>query len=451
MLELIVITGVFIAALVRMQHNTLTKESIVMKIAAIVLFLLTYALLLIFPKIRAYIALASAATFVVLGILPVGKVFGAVDWNVILMIAGTMGVVSLFIESKMPALLADLIIDKTPNIKWAIISLALFAGFISAFVDNVATVLMVAPVAMTISKKLKVSPVPSIIAIAVSSNLQGAATLVGDTTSILLGGYAKLDFLDFFFFKGRIGIFWVVQAGALVSTFVLMYLFRKEKQPIHIMEKAVVEDYFPTVLLVGTVVLLILASCVPNRPETTNGIICVTLFAIGLIRNYIRSRDINVFKRAAGEIDYFTILLLAGLFVVVGAITEAGIVDEISKLFVKVSGDNLFVIYTLIVWASVFFSAFIDNIPYVATMLPVTASIAGILGVQPEILYFGLLSGATLGGNLTPIGASANITGLGILRKDGHEVSAWQFMKIGVPFTLAAVVTGYVLIWFIWR
>lgn len=422
-----------------------------MKIIAIALFVLTYALLLIFPKIRAYIALASAAIFVALGILPIGKVFTTVDWNVILMIAGTMGIVSLFIESKMPSLLADLIIEKTPNIKWAIISLSLFAGLISAFVDNVATVLMVAPVALTIAKKLKISPVNSIIAIAIASNLQGAATLVGDTTSILLGGQAGLNFLDFFIFKGKMGLFWIVQIAAIASTFVLMYIFRKEKQAITAMERTSVEDYFPSVLLTSMIILLILASFLPNMPKTINGIICVGLFVIGLIRNFIMKKDFKVFSKALGEIDYFTILLLTGLFIVVGGITEAGVVKDISNIFVKLSGDNLFVIYTLIVWASVIFSAFIDNIPYVATMLPVVAGIANILGIEPYVLYFGLLSGATLGGNLTPIGASANITALGILRRDGHEVSAKDFMKISVPFTLAAVTTGYILIWFIWR
>jgi Na+/H+ antiporter NhaD/arsenite permease-like protein len=421
-----------------------------MKIIAIILFALTYIFLLVFPKVRAYIALASASAFVILGILPIDKVFTTVDWNVILMIAGTMGIVSLFIESKMPSLLADFIIEKTPNIKWAVISLSLFAGIISAFVDNVATVLMVAPVALTIAKKLKISPVSSIIAIAVASNLQGAATLVGDTTSILLGGYANLNFLDFFFFQGKIGIFWVVQAGAVVSTFVLMYIFRKDKQPVSAMERTVVEDYFPTFLLVGMVVLLIIASFIPNTPRTINGIICVTLLVIGLLRSFVKTKDKAVFSKVLGEIDYFTIMLLAGLFIVVGGITEAGVVEDISKIFVKFSKDNIFVIYTLIVWASVIFSAFIDNIPYVATMLPVAAGIASILNIEPYILYFGLLTGATLGGNLTPIGASANITALGILRKDGHEVSAGQFMKIGVPFTLAAVITGYVMIWFIW-
>jgi len=417
------------------------------------LFLLTYVLLLVLPNYRAYIALASGALFVVFGILPLNKVFFSVDWNVIMMIAGTMGIVSLFIESKMPPLLADLIIAKMPNVKWAIISLALFAGIISAFVDNVATVLMVAPVAITIANKLKISPVPSIIAIAVSSNLQGAATLVGYTTAIMLGGHANMDFLDFFFYRGKPGLFWVVQVGALVSTLILLLVFRKENQRIEVKDKTVVEDYFPSVLLVGTIILLILTSFIPEdkKLSITNGLICVGLMVIGLIRETVRSRSLESLKKTLKEIDYFTLLLLSGLFIVISGITEAGIVDEISKLFVKVSGNNVFLMYTLLVWASVLFSAFIDNIPYVATMLPVTGGIAFLMGIDPTILYFGLLTGATLGGNLTPIGASANITGLGILKKEGYEVSTKDFMKISVPFTLAAVTTGYILIWLIWR
>lgn len=428
---------------------------------ALVIFILTYILLLAIPKYRAYIALASAAIFVIAGILPIDKVLSSVDWNVILMIAGTMGVVYFFIESRMPARLADIIIEKVANVKWAIIALSLFAGIISAFVDNVATVLMVAPVAMTIAKKLNMSPVKSIIAIAISSNLQGAATLVGDTTSILLGGYADMDFLDFFIFKGRVGMFWVVQLSAIVASLVLLYIFRKDSQQIHTKGRTDVSDYFPSYLLLGTILLLILASFIPgtlkigsviiNKPTTINGIICTGLFIIGLIREIIIKRDFNIIKDALKEIDYITLMLLAGLFVVIAGITEAGVVTEISKIFISIAKDDLFIIYSLIVWASVLFSAFIDNIPYIATMLPVVEGIGAILGIDPTILYFGLLSGATLGGNLTPIGASANITALGILRKDGYEVSSNEFMKISIPFTLSAVITGYVLIWFIWR
>ncbi|MGB4563372.1 MAG: SLC13 family permease, partial [Dethiobacteria bacterium] len=401
-------------------------------VLALVMFLTTYVLLLLLPKYRAHIALASAALFVILGILPVNKVFFSINWNVIMMIAGTMGIVSLFIESKMPSLLADMLIARMPNVKWAIISLAFFAGIISAFIDNVATVLMVAPVALTISKKLGTSPVPSIIAIAISSNLQGAATLVGDTTSILLSGHANLDFLDFFIYRGKPGMFWIVQFGALASMLVLRWVFRKEKQSIEVKDRTVVEDYFPSLLLLVTIILLILASFIPeeNKPAITNGLICVGLMVIGLLREIIRSRNLISLKKTLGEIDYFTLLLLMGLFIVIGGITEAGVVDEISQLFVKVSGNSVFLMYTLLVWASVLFSAFIDNIPYVATMLPVTSGIASLMGIEPTVLYFGLLAGATLGGNITPIGASANITGLGILKKEGYEVGVKEFMKI---------------------
>jgi len=419
-------------------------------IFAVILFAITYILLLIFPKYRAYIAMASAAIFVITGILPIGNVFFAVDWNVIMMIAGTMGIVSLFIESRMPALLADMLIDKMPDVKWAIVALALFAGVISAFVDNVATVLMVAPVAVTIARKLKISPVNSIIAIAISSNLQGAATLVGDTTSILLGGEAKMDFLDFFVYKGKPGMFFVVQVGAVLSAVVLLVLFRKEKQTIGLQERAVVTDYFPSFLLLGTIILLIMVSFVPDKPGISNGLVCMSLLVIGVVRDLIKNRSMKGLARTFKEIDYFTLLLLAGLFIVIAGITEAGVVTKISEVFVGLSGGNIFIIFSLLVWASVLFSAFIDNIPYVATMLPVVTGIAIKMGIDPTLLYFGLIVGATLGGNLTPIGASANIAGLGILRKEGYEVKPLQFMKISVPFTIIAVLSGYILVWLIW-
>ena len=131
----------------------------------------------------------------------------------------------------------------------------------------------------------------------------------------------------------------------------------------------------------------------------------------------------------------------------IGGITNMGVIDEIAGLIAKVGGKNVFVLYTVIVWGSVAISAFIDNIPYVATMIPVLAGIAATLGINPTVLYFGLLSGATLGGNCTPIGASANITGIGILRKEGYEVKSSDFFKIGIPFTLAAIIPAYIYLW----
>nr|WP_295685737.1 SLC13 family permease [uncultured Lachnoclostridium sp.] len=435
----------------RRYNNNTNDYGGKMLITALVLFIITYVLMLSLPKYRYLVALTSAIIFVVIGILPIKKVFPAIDFNVILMIAGTMGTVSLFIESKMPALLSDLLIRKVPNACFAIVVLSFFAGIISAFVDNVATVLMVAPVGLAIAKRVKISPVPVLISIAVSSNLQGAATLVGDTTSILLGNYAKMDFLDFFFMNGKPGIFWAVELGAVATILVLVMLFRKEKQPVTVLEMTKVTDFVPTILLCGTVVSLIFASFIPQKPAITNGIICISFFLVGILWSYIKNQNFNSAIKALKEIDYQTLLLLIGLFVVIAGITEAGVINKISEYFVLIAGDNVFIVYTLLVFASVIFSAFIDNIPYVATMLPVVSSIAAMMNVEPYLLYFGLLIGATLGGNLTPIGASANITAIGILRKDGYEVKTKDFMRIGVPFTLMAVWIGYVFIWVVYH
>ncbi|MBP3701883.1 MAG: TRAP transporter large permease subunit [Lachnospiraceae bacterium] len=421
-------------------------------IYAMLLFAVTYVLMLAFSQYRPYIALASGAIFIVTSMLPMDQVLGAIDFNVLMMIAGTMGLVQLFIDSKMPALLADLIMEKVNSVQIAAVALALFAGVISAFVDNVATVLMVAPIALEICKKLKTNPVPFIIGIAVSSNLQGAATLVGDTTAIMLGSYAGMSFLDFFFYQGKPGIFFAVELGAVFSALILAWLFRTEKQPVPKgAPRTEVRDMVPTVLLVGMIVLLILASFIPNKPDVTNGLICMVLMVIGIVYNYIRKRETAAVTGPLKAIDFETIGLLLGLFLMIGGITHMGVIDAAAALLAELGGGNVFILYTVIVWASVLISAFIDNIPYVATMLPVVTELAATLGIDPTLLYFGLLSGATLGGNCTPIGASANIAGIGILRKSGYEVKNKDFLRIGIPFTMAAVIPAYIYFWLLYR
>lgn len=417
---------------------------------ALALFAITYVLMLVFSKYRPYIALASALVFIVSGMLPLSSVLGTIDFNVLLMIAGTMGIVALFIESRMPELLADLIMEKVPNVQLAAVAMALFSGVISAFVDNVATVLMVAPVALEICRKLKTNPVPFIIAIAVSSNLQGAATLVGDTTAIMLGSALDMSFTDFFWYKGRPGMFFAVELGAIISAGILAFLFRKEKAEIpKTAERTKVTDFVPSVLLLGTILLLIGASFIPNKLDITNGLICCVLFLIGLIYTAIRKKKVSAVVAPLKEIDFQTIGLLLGLFIMIGGISEQGVIDAAANLLAQMGGGDVFVLYTVIVWASVLISAFIDNIPYVATMIPVIAGLAATLNIDPTVLYFGLLSGATLGGNCTPIGASANITGIGILRREGYTVKNSDFFKIGIPFTLAAIIPAYIYLWFV--
>ena len=420
---------------------------------AMILFAATYVLMLAFSKFRPIIALASGALFVITGMLPLSDVIGALDFNVLLMIGGTMGLVQLFIDSHMPERMADALMDRVPNVQWAAVSLSIFAGVISAFVDNVATVLMVAPVALAVCRKLKTNPVPFIICIAVSSNLQGAATLVGDTTAIMLGSALNMTFMDFFVYEGKASIFFAVELGAILSALIILWLFRKEKSPVTgFSNKTEVNDYVPTALLGGTVLLLILASFAPdswNLPAETNGLICCALLVIGLIYSAVKQKSVSAVLGPLKAIDFETLGLLVGLFLMIGGIKHEGVIDALAKALVRLGGGNEFLMYTIIVWASVLISAFIDNIPYVATMIPVIAGIAAEMGVDPTAMYFGLLSGATLGGNCTPIGASANIAGIGILRREGYTVTNGDFFRIGIPFTLSAVIPAYIFIWLV--
>ena len=417
---------------------------------ALSIFIVMYIFLLALPKYRSYTAVITAVLFIVLGILPVKNALTAINYNVIMMLTGTMLIVELFIESDMPSYMAENLLKIVPNVQWAVVLLSLFSGIISAFVDNVATVLMVAPVGIEVCKKIKTNPVPVIISIAVSSNLQGAATLVGDATSILLGSYANLSFNDFFWFNGKPGICFAVELGALLTIPVILFLFRHEKGKVNEEVTVKITDYTPTYFLIGMIISLIVASQFENKPELTNGFICCGLALILIVIEAIKQKNIKVIPNTIITLDIETLLLLCGLFVVIEGITEAGVIEKIVEIFMNAGGDNVFVMYTLIVFVSVLVSAFIDNIPYVATMLPVVTGIAAMMGISPYLFDFGLLIGATLGGNITPVGASANIAGIGILRKNGYEVKNSDFFRIGIPFTLVAVLSGYLFLWFVW-
>lgn len=419
-------------------------------ILALILFIITYLLMMIFSTKREIIVIISSILFTLLGIINFKEAITAINYDALLIIIGTMGIVGFFIESKMPCLMADYLLTKVTDTKWAIVVLAMLAGIVSAFVDNVATVLMVAPIGLAICKKLNISPVNALIAISVSSNLQGAATLIGDTTSIILGSYANMNFVKFFFVEGKPSIFFAVELGAIVTIPVMLFLFRKYKTKIPKGEITKISDYFPTILIILNIVLLIINSFLPTNSIITNGVICIALYIIGIIYYIIRKRNFKIIKNSLKAIDLKTIMMLAGIFVVIAGITKAGLIQQLSNIFIKIGKNNIFIIYTVITFGSVFMSSFIDNIPYVATMLPVVSQIATTANAPIYLLYFGLLSGATLGGNLTPIGASANITTIAILKKEGYNVKLKDYFKIGIPFTLAAVITGYLYIWFVW-
>lgn len=288
--------------------NDANSSSITWMVIVGVIFVAAYVLMLTFAKWRAYIAAGAAGIFLLTYLIwaivnpSMWGIFahsfykegaiGGIDWNVILMIAGTMGLVAMFIDSKMPALIADKIIEKTPNAKWAFISLSVFAGLISAFIDNVATVLIVAPIVIDVAKKSKVNPVKGMIAIAIASNLEGAATLVGDTTSIITAGHMNLTFADFFWYQGRPSLFFIYQIGLVLATLTLFIAFKNDTQKIVADSHTKVKDLFPTILMLLLVGLLIIASFI-SWPDTylsslVNGLICIGLMFVGIIYTCIK-------------------------------------------------------------------------------------------------------------------------------------------------------------------
>lgn len=448
-----------------------------MKILILILFVLMYVAIIAVPKYKPHVsgitALICAVALAISGDMAWHSAFSdAIDYNVVMMLVGIMITVGLFTESGMPNKLSNSLISKIPNAMWILVFLSILSGLISAFVDNVATVLMLAPIGLAIAKKVNVSPIPVLISIAVSSNLQGAATLVGDTTSVMLGGYANMSFLDFFFMNGKPSIFWAVEIGMALTIPVLILIFRKQNQKVDItVEKIQVTTLFPTVMLVLNILVLVCASFLPLSDGFVknhfNGLTCMFFgFACVVYHLFTSGKPIKneqgdfiggkkqAVKTILGSIDFPTVLFLIFLFIIIKAVESVGIIADISTFFAKVGNKNIFLLYTLIVFGSVLISAFIDNIPYVATMLPVISQIVtGLPGVSSNViylLYFGLLCGATLGGNITPVGASANVVAIGMLNKEGYKVKSSDFFKIGIPFTLVAVLGGYLFCWFVW-
>src|SRR3989339_767179 len=392
------------------------------KIMALLIFISAYILFVFLPKKRTPIAVIGALLLVLLGVISPKEAFFAINWNVMGIFVGTLVVADIFMESRVPAYIAEIIVDKAKNTAWSILLICALSGFISAFVENVATVLIVAPIALSLAKKLKINPTNMMIAIAISSNLQGVATLIGDPPSMLLGGFARMTFWDFFFYKGRPSIFFAVELGAIASFFVLYFIFRNLREKTTLIPVEKVRSWVHTILLVSLIVLLALSSFFDTGFSYAAGIICIVFGIIAILWEKLVNKGSII--EGIKSLDWETTLFLVGIFIFLG--------------------------YTLLVFIAVFLSAFVDNVPFLAAMLPVAITMSGKLAVNPSLFLFGLLIGASLGGNITPIGASANIVACGLLKKEGYPVKFTHFMKIGLPFTLVAVVAAYLLVWVVW-
>ena len=417
---------------------------------SLIVFVLCYVLFVVLPALRSWTACIGGLLLVATGVLSwKDALFVKVSWNVMGLFFGTLILAELFLMSRVPAMLAEWLVDKSKSTRVAMLALCALAGVISMFVENVAVVLLVAPVALSLADKLKISPVPLLIGIAVSSNLQGTATMIGDPPSMILAGYMRMGFWDFFAYQGRPGIFFAVQTGAIASLVVLAFVYRRHSsKPSHIrQEKA--RSWVPAVLLGCLVLGLSFATVFDPEFAWFAGVYTLCLSAIALAWYRLHARWGST-RKLITALDWETTFFLIGVFVLVGSLSDSGWMDRLSGLMANSVGGNVALAFTVIVVFSVIVSGFVDNVPFLLVMIPVAQKVAEQLHAPVPLLMFGLLIGACLGGNLTPIGASANVVTLGILKKHGHTVSFREFMSIGIPFTVAAVLSACAFVWWIW-
>ena len=410
------------------------------------IFVISYVLFIIFPTRRMLCAFLGTFALLIFGHIHLIKALSFINWNVMGILIGMFFVADAFMLSNVPAYLAEWILYKFKKAVWGILAICFLTGFISAFVENVSTFLVVAPIALVLSKKIKMNP--TIFLIALSSNLQGAATLTGDPPSMLLASFMNLTFTDFFFYQGKTGIFFAVQIGAFISLFVLYFFFRKQKQKVYIQREEKIESLVPAIILVGVIVVLASMSFIRLNFKYLNGTICMVGGLLALF--WLVTNEKKTLFASLKELDWQTMFFLMAVFILVGALIEVGWMSVFADKFSKAVGLNQGLAYIILIAFSVFMSAFIDNIPFLVAMLPVVQTITLKGGFSSPLFFFGLLIGASLGGNITPIGASANIVSVGLLKKNGHFISFWDFVKVGLPFTLAAVISAALFNWWLW-
>lgn len=439
-----------------------------LKWIVLALAILMYVFVIIFQNKKVWFTTGAVFLLLILGMIFPGQVFSEglassgrftvishslfelINWNILMIYVGSMIIAALFIYSKVPAIIADRIVSHSPNTGIAVVLILAMTGIISIFVENVATVLVMAPIAMALSKKLKLNPIPFMIGLAVMSNLEGTATLVGDPPSMIFASYSGYNFNDFFVHQGKLSIFFIIQVGMIVGCIFFYCIFGRVKDKAQI-EKDTAISYVPLILLLLMIFGLAGISFFSTELGYSSGCFVLGLGIIGLLwYKFSQKKNASELWTLVKELDWETIFFLIGIFVVVGAISETGLLQDFAVFIENLIGGNVFLGFVLILAFSVLISGFVDNVPYIIVMLPVAQALATNIGVAQEIYMFALLVGSCLGGNLTPFGASANIVAMGILKKEGYPVNFGGFLKISAPFTILTTASAAAVLWLIW-
>ena len=422
-----------------------------MTIAAIAVFVAAYVLIATerFPKVVT--ALTGAGILLALGVMSAEEAFYShetgVDWNVIFLLLGMMIIVSVLRKTGVFEFLAIWAAKRAKGSPLRVmVLLVLVTAVASAFLDNVTTVLLMAPVTLLVCDRLDIRPVPFLIAEVLSSNIGGAATLIGDPPNIIIGSRAGLEFNDFLINMGPI-----VVLELIVYMAILPILFRgsfqvSEERKAEVMslnEREAIND--PRLLIkCGAVLTLVFAGFVLHSLLHIEASVVALLGAgVMVLITQLKPRDYMA------AVEWETLLFFAGLFIMVGALIKSGVIDRLAELITETTGGDPLTASLLLLGGSAVLSGIVDNIPYVATMSPLVSNLASQVSdpVQAEALWWSLALGADFGGNLTAIGASANVVVLGIAKRSGHPISFWEFTRKGAIVTLITIVIAAPYLW----
>ena len=414
-----------------------------MKIVAVAVFLIVILLIITERVHRTAAAMAGAMVLILTGVMSADKALSYIDFNTIGVLVGMMIFVAIVRRSGMFEYIAVRAAKAVHGDPWKImVAFTLITAVLSAILDNVTTVLLVGPMSIAIARMLKIDPVPFLMGQILASNVGGTATLIGDPPNIMIGSAAHLSFMDFLENTGFAVLF------ILVVLILLMKIVYEKKIELGTVDTGAIEKLDPSksitnraLMKKGIIVLIcvIVGFMFHDKLGIESSVIALTAAAVMLI---IGREDVN---EAIQDVEWTTILFFMSLFVVVGGLTETGIIKELASKIIDATNGHPMVTMLVLLWASALLSSILDNIPFVATLIPL------ILAMQADRMdvtsfWWAISLGACLGGNGTMIGASANVVLSDISTKHGYPITFKSYLKVGMPFMLLSIVTATVFL-----
>lgn len=424
------------------------------ELVALTIFVVVYFFIISELIHRTIIALLGAAVMVMSGILTQTQAIGYIDFNTIGLLVGMMVIVNITAETGMFDFLA---IWSAQKVKarpiYLMGAMALLTGVCSGFLDNVTTVLLTVPVTFVVCKKLHISAYPFLMVQIMASNIGGTATMIGDPPNIMISSAVpSLDFMSFL--SNLTGICFVI---LMVMTILLSFIYRKSLSTTdEFRAEVMVMDAKSLITNVG-----LLKKCLLILVLVIIGFIChdflhtdtatIALGGASLLMLSSMAQDEKEISQALSGIEWVALFFFIGLFVIIGGLVETGMVTLMAKEAMQVTGGDLTMTTILVLWLSAMASSFIDNIPFVATMIPLIKDMGNLGITDLDPLWWALSLGACLGGNGTLIGASANVVVASLAQTQGIHLTFWGYMKIGFPLMVLSIVVSmiYIFLWYL--